>query len=264
MCSKCNACIPCERVNPEEELWVLCEQAFKKYQDEIVNGDKLYHRYVNDFISYNLPIASNNIVDWQYHSMNLSRIHEILTERQDLIDKYFTKTQFTHEDFESMLHEFSTSVGDTVPITVKLNFSSSEQLNVKNTDRKLLGDFSHEQLCLITDKVNKAHIFVSEVTMDEMGAFFDSTLTTPLVLAEGNIGRFAIFMDRLRDTGLLSYRWQSLIHEYKLLAYKSPSKIIKKSNLRSNLCEFRRRHFLEFAGLSNEILKITYDSLNNK
>lgn len=263
MCSKCNACVPGERVNPEEELWVLCEQAFVKYQDEVINGGKLYHRYVNDFISYNLPIASNNITDWQYHSMNLSKIHELLTNRLDLIDKYFTKTPFSREAFADLFNEFSTNLGDSVPISSNKK-SSNEELIIKNNNRKSLGVFSHEQLCLITDKVNKAHIFISEVTVDDMDAFFNCTLTTPLVLADGNIGRFAIFMDRLRDTGLVSHCWQSTIHNFKLLAYKSPSKVIKKSNLRTNLCEYRRRHFLEFAGLSNEILKIAYDSLDKK
>ena len=222
MCSKCNACVPGERVNPEEELWVLCEQAFVKYQDEVINGGKLYHRYVNDFISYNLPIASNNITDWQYHSMNLSKIHELLTNRLDLIDKYFTKTPFSREAFADLFNEFSTNLGDSVPISSNKK-SSNEELIVKNNNRKSLGVFSHEQLCLITDKVNKAHIFISEVTVDDMDAFFNCTLTTPLVLADGNIGRFAIFMDRLRDTGLVSHCWQSTIHNFKLLAYKSPS-----------------------------------------
>lgn len=245
MCSKCNLCISSERINPEEELWVLCKQAFQKYQVEIINDDKLYHRYVNDFISFNLPIASNDINDWQYHSMNLSRMYELLTMRHDLVEKYFVCSEYTKDNFEQMIREFNTDKCYSL------------------SNKEILGDFSDEQLNFIKEVVNKAHLFTSEVSLDDMKNFFTCSLILPLEVSKKSLGKLAMLLDRLRDTGLLSHNWQTLIQNNKLLVYGTPLHDVKYTNISSALSEYRKRHYMAFADISNEILKLAYSSLDN-
>ena len=43
----------------KDELWTLYRAAYEQYKLEILNDGKLYDRYVNDFVSYHLPVFSS-------------------------------------------------------------------------------------------------------------------------------------------------------------------------------------------------------------
>ena len=102
-----NHCPEQENEPPKEELWTLFRAAYEQYQSEIVNGNKLYHRYVNDFVSYHLPVFTQEEESIRNHFKNLFSIYELLTTRRDLVVKFFKTPVFEKNDFLEMVHSFN-------------------------------------------------------------------------------------------------------------------------------------------------------------
>ena len=79
MCPYCNSCSKkSEKELPENELWLLFRAAYEQYKSEILNGEKAYSRYVNDFFSYHLPVVSMNEADTRLHVMHVCAVKEML------------------------------------------------------------------------------------------------------------------------------------------------------------------------------------------
>ena len=178
LCPHClGQCTESEIEQPEaNELWALFRAAHEQYQSEIVNGNKRYHRYVNDFVSYNFPFfGKENLI--REHVKNINLIYELLTERRDLVDKFIAKTDFSEEDFQQMMVEFNTVYSEPV-------YYSHIAL------------FSDEQISMITDYLNNHEkMFVKEVTTSQIKDFFECKLTTPLTVK--SLPDFAIFLDKM-------------------------------------------------------------------
>ncbi|MGL5272161.1 MAG: hypothetical protein ACRC8J_01595 [Phocaeicola sp.] len=223
---------------PSNELWLLCESAYHQYQQEIMNSDKLYHRYVKDFISYNLPIESPNIEDWRIHSKNISSLQELLTERTDLVEKYFNQKTFSLEDYTQMIHEFNTQ----------------EAIQKRENQIATIGIFSDEQLTMIVQFANENALFMRNVTKEDMALFFNATLTSPLQVE--NIGKMSMFMNCLYDVNLITHKWQSIIETHKLLSSPKSGKELQRSTISTCLNSYKEHHaapFQPFATFAKEL-----------
>jgi hypothetical protein len=88
-------------------MWSLCKSAYEQYQCEIINGNKLYHRFVNGLLYSNQLIDSTKLQNWECHVNNLLTLQELLTDRKDLVERYFLKPSFDVADFEQMMFEFT-------------------------------------------------------------------------------------------------------------------------------------------------------------
>ena len=97
---------------PENELWQLYRAAYEQYQCEIIKGEKKYSRFVNDFIAYHLPTLCTHEDQIRLHVMHVFSIKELLEERCDLVDFYFSKANFDEKDYRQMEHLFNT--GSTI------------------------------------------------------------------------------------------------------------------------------------------------------
>ena len=91
----CPCCVNCakkvEKELPKDELWQLYCAAYEQYQSEIINGEKSYSRYVNDFYYYHLPAMNMSESDARVHIMNVCGLKELLENRRDLVDAFFSK-----------------------------------------------------------------------------------------------------------------------------------------------------------------------------
>lgn len=77
---------------PKDELWQLYCAAYEQYQSEIINGEKSYSRYVNDFYYYHLPAMNMSESDARVHIMNVCGLKELLENRRDLVDAFLKKS----------------------------------------------------------------------------------------------------------------------------------------------------------------------------
>ena len=231
-------CIRCEKQRKpkkgkpsQDELWELYETAYAEFQTQFVTGRKTYRRYVTDFISFNLLIDSSDISSWKQHTMNINSMFDLLTNRKDLVLKYFSQDGLTRQEFRKLHQEFNTT--ETVA-------EESNDYGAADYVPTSLSYFNDIQLSLIADMVNEAHLFASDVSIEDMELFFSCSLDRPLQVS--NNGLAALFLDCLRSEHLISHNWQKLIADYQLLCSYKTRKVLKRTDISSSLSEYRNRH----------------------
>lgn len=231
-------CIRCEKQRKpkkgkpsQDELWELYETAYAEFQTQFVTGRKTYRRYVTDFISFNLLIDSSDISSWKQHTMNINSMFDLLTNRKDLVLKYFSQDGLTRQEFMKLHQEFNTT--ETVA-------EESNDYGAADYVPTSLSYFNDIQLSLIADMVNEAHLFASDVSIEDMELFFSCSLDRPLQVS--NNGLAALFLDCLRSEHLISHNWQKLIADYQLLCSYKTRKVLKRTDISSSLSEYRNRH----------------------
>lgn len=125
---------------PENELWQLYRAAYEQYQCEIIKGEKKYSRFVNDFIAYHFPTLCTHEDQIRLHVMHVFSIKELLEERCDLVDYFFSRENFEEKDYRQMEHLFNT--GSTI-----------------ESGKKRLANFTEEQIRLITEFAKSTKLF---------------------------------------------------------------------------------------------------------
>ena len=206
-------------------MYALLEEAYKVYQQEVLQEGKLHRRFANDFANLHSYIEIESEAEAQLHIKKITAIYELLTERMDLVKEYFTKDQFTQEDCELMLHRFNTQEPENSPSTSK---------------PQVLGYFTDQQIELITDFANKQDLFKKKVSQEEFKALFAGTLETPLI-ANHN-GLVACFLNYLRNEQYLVYPWQKVIADKQMICSKSTGKSLTRENLKNALSSFKSSH----------------------
>lgn len=210
-------------------MYALLEEAYKVYQQEVLQEGKLHRRFANDFANLHSYIEIESEAEAQLHIKKITAIYELLTERMDLVKEYFTKDQFTQEDCELMLHRFNTQEPENFPSTSK---------------PQVLGYFTDQQIELITDFANKQDLFKKKVSQEEFKALFAGTLETPLI-ANHN-GLVACFLNYLRDEQYLVYPWQKVIADKQMICSKSTGKSLTRENLKNALSSFKSSHGVKY------------------
>lgn len=232
MCYRCEKQRKPKKGKPsQDELWELYETAYAEFQTQFVTGRKTYRRYVTDFISFNLLIDSSDISSWKQHTMNINSMFDLLTNRKDLVLKYFSQDGLTRQEFRKLHQEFNTT--ETVA-------EESNDYGAADYVPTSLSYFNDIQLSLIADMVNEAHLFASDVSIEDMELFFSCSLDRPLQVS--NNGLAALFLDCLRSEHLISHNWQKLIADYQLLCSYKTRKVLKRTDISSSLSEYRNRH----------------------
>lgn len=219
MCIQCSEhCTKQEIDSSSNELWTLFRAAYEQYQLEIVNDNKLYDRYVNDFISYHLPVFSNVEEVVRNHFRNIFCLYELLTNRKDLVEKYFIRTVFEVEDFNEMLYSFN-------------------HLDYKITKSKILASFNEAQIRLITQFANESNLFVYKVDENTIDDFFRCNLDNGLIVT--NMANILPLLYELSRQKMIPYNWVSLLADKKLLIPQKTMKSSTRMAISSRLTELK-------------------------
>lgn len=220
MCPCCACCTKkAETELPKDELWQLYRAAYEQYQSEILNDEKDYSRYVNDFIYYHLPCTSFLEADIRLHAKHVFALKELLEKRYDLVDAFFSKEDFEEKDFLLM---------DDL-------FNKGKSLN--EPESMYLAHFSDEQVRIITNFACSTGLFKSEVTVNDIKALFECRLSVPL---QARVNRHvAIFFGKLREHGLLPFAWQRIVESHKLVSSSVSNKPLRASQLSCGLAQAR-------------------------
>lgn len=219
MCIQCSEhCTKQEVDSSSNELWTLFRAAYEQYQLEIVNDNKLYDRYVNDFISYHLPVFSNVEEVVRNHFRNIFCLYELLTNRKDLVEKYFIRTVFEVEDLNEMLYSFN-------------------HLDYKITKSKILASFNEAQIRLITQFANESNLFVYKVDEKTIDDFFRCNLDNGLIVT--NMANILPLLYELSRQKMIPYNWVSLLADNKLLIPQKTMKSSTRMAISSRLTELK-------------------------
>ena len=222
--------------NPETDLWQLCLYAYEVFRKDVLHDQKKYHRYVADVLSYNIPIGSHKREDWQVHSMNISRLYELLDVRTDLVEKYFMKDSFTKEDYDSMMREFMFIENPFLNEKERMEEMDSEAGIFTSVfmGHIYLGRMTTKQIGFITSFVNRIKLFTRDVTSAEMHNFFYCNLNDTVLEVNKTLD-FVFFMDSLREHRLIVNKWQKLVAEHCMVRSASKKDYITRSQIRNTL-----------------------------
>jgi hypothetical protein len=186
------------------------------YKSEIINGKKSYSRYVNDLFYYNLPASGLSEADMKTHVLHVCELRELLEERRDLVDAFFSKDKFERKNFLQMFHLFNSGM-------------------CVETTPDFLAHFSNEQIARITEFATTTSLFRVDVTEEDMRNLFECRLQRPL--QANNNRNIALFFGALREHGLLPFQWQMILERNKLLSSSANNEPLRASQLRCSLSQ---------------------------
>jgi len=151
--------------------------------------------------------------------MHVFALKELLEERRDLVDAFFSKDGFVKKNFFQM---------DDL-------FNKGKRL--EEPEPVYLAHFSDEQIRLITQFAYSTSLFKSEVTESDIKDLFECRLSIPL---QAMVNRHvSIFFGKLREHGLLPYSWQMIMEKYKLVSSSVDNEPLQASQLRCGLSQAR-------------------------
>lgn len=212
-------------------LYMLHRKAYLKYKEEVTTGKKTYQRYATDFCNENIFIYSGNgkITEEQLNkrNKNYNIVQELLFDRSDLVDKYFTQPHFSVEDFEKLHEEFNIT---TIPAMDESQDSERKEQPkpiIKKTFESLLDG---EDLEVLAECINEVRLFNISVTPELLKKLFACELDTPLQTNNNKL--LAHFFSMLNYRSLITPNWQAVCGANKL--FLSPNgKILTQANLSS-------------------------------
>lgn len=188
-----------DALSDQASLWTLYQTAYRLYQKEVIEENKLYKRFKNDFINSNTYPKRCDVDGLNEHNKNLGVLKELLDNRRDLVDKYFLKPSFEHEDYLAMQHELDTTeVGSTCPS----EFSPIKHLTLDS-------NVSSEMFAGLAKVLNDTHVFTTRVTAEQVKAMLALKLLSPL---KADVNRKVVtFFDALRSHNLIANNWQKMM-----------------------------------------------------
>lgn len=247
-------------------LYQLHLKAYRQYRYEVLRGGKLYKRFVTDFCIEHVFICSgkSEITASQLNqkNKNFNIVRELLWERPDLVDKYFSEEHFSLNDFYKLIREFNTTEPEKDELTeddeMELAKDSSAQTNTSviqdsvlpsteipclpieevRQSKKIIGtsnpfrsSFSKKEIELLTNCINEVQLFTTEVTFDILSDFFSCTLDG--ALKSNNTRLLTYLMAELGNRKYITYEWQSVIANNKLVLGKIKDKFLTRNDLSS-------------------------------
>ena len=216
---------------------MLHKKAHKKYQEEVVTGEKLYDRYVLDFCNENIFLNDGKeditVKELNQRNKNYHIVTTLLRERNDLVEKYFNRPNFSLNDFQELSKEFNTTeipIRDELPIEeLKPIEEKTEPKNIVGKDNPFNCKLNGSEIRLMTDCVNEANIFSTEITSQILEDFFYCRLSGALKSTNNRL--LAYFMMKLSAHEYITYEWQSVIASNKLVLAPMKEKYLNSSDL---------------------------------
>lgn len=211
------------------------KDAHELYQSEVIRDGKLYNRYVSDFLNSHTYTDRVDAVGMNEHKKNFHIMEELLTVRQDIVQRYFIKENLHYSDYLVMHREFNTTQQSS-NTEKSIALGSSTARSASNPDFQCC--FNSVQISLITDIANEIHLFSPELSEAEVEALFACCLEHPLKSACNR--RIAFFFDNLCKYKLISTRWQHVIDKNELILSSGNNALLNSSKLSTALNEAKQ------------------------
>ena len=218
-------------------LYMLHKKAYKKYQDEVVTGAKLYDRYVFDFCNENIFLNNVgeeiSVEELNRRNNNYHIVATLLQNRYDLVEKYFNPPDFSLNDFQALNKEFNTTglpiKDESLKGESKLGKEKTESRSIVGKENPFNCNLNKDAIRLLTNCVNETHIFTTEITPKILEDFFYCRLEG--ALKSNNNRLLAYFMTQLSLYKRITFEWQSVIANNKLVRAPLKEKYLNNSDL---------------------------------
>lgn len=214
---------------------MLYKNAHELYQSEVIGDGKLYNRYVNDFLNSHTYTDRVDAAGMNEHRKNYCIMKELLTIREDLVQKYFAKEKLCDSDYLIMHQEFNTT---QLSSNSDVSSTSCSLPVILPSKPDFQCCFNSKQIELITHSANEVHLFSPIVSETEVKALFACCLEHPLKSACNR--RVAFFFDALCEHKLISARWQNVIDNNGLILSSTKDVLLNNSKLSTALNEAKQ------------------------
>lgn len=174
--------------------------------------------------------GDGNASDKNLHRKALGAVGILLSERTDLVKRFFSGPSLEDRDMDRMIALIYTERrDDEMPDPGTSKTASIEQI----PDVKLSCAIRSEDMSLLADCANDAGFFREKITAGEMDGLMHGTLKLPL--AAENLMGIAYFFDRLSAMNLICRRWQTVLERNGSILLKGKDKPQSRSNYSSAL-----------------------------
>lgn len=210
-----------------KELYRLIRKAFTAYKTEVVANGTLYHVYVMEFLNSNQYADRTDAASLNEHQLNYGIVSYILNHRKDLVSEMFEGDELSDLRIEELIHFYRTTYSAASP--------SEEPAGTNPLPhcKSFECYFSDEQMNLIVQCVNEAHLFGETVDAETMHSLFHGKLQKPL--KSHNNRRIAFFFDRLCHYQLITGKWQSILEENKAIVCPKGGRCLRDTDFSSAL-----------------------------
>ncbi len=203
-CSNCpvgvNGTCVCAKDLPQ-----FLKMAFEMHKKEVLQEKKLYRRFTEDFLNSNYFIDCPFAVCKNQHKKNFCILQDLLENRWDIVEIFFHKKVFNEEDCREAITMYNTT---SAPVVRRYNDNAPPPTEDTNT-RPFESYFDNNQLSLIAQLANEVHLFTETVSVDDIRQLFGCTLQRPLQATNNRL--LAYFFDQLSESGLVCFKWQSVL-----------------------------------------------------
>lgn len=227
----------------KDGLYNLFQAAYKQYVAEVISSGKLYQRYAEDFLNGHTHSVCQCFHGKNEYGKNLGVIRGILLNYKETVEKQWNKGLFDKEHFMAVKHLYDTDVFLPLDISrpaVRGNYG------IQTTFECYL---TMEQMDLIAECANEAHLFYGRVTKEDMYALLHCKAGFHLYASR--INRIAKLFDCLNYHKLVCRKWQAVLSSNKLILSAKTGKPVSSSSFSSALTKLNKREepVIEYIGV---------------
>lgn len=189
-------------VSGESGLLELLREASDLYQVEVVNQNKLYQRFAEDFVLSHEFHDALDAKSRNEHQKNFHILKSLLLNRRDLVEQFFSKEERSDDELCQMLHLFNT----TLPSSA--NQAHSQTGGAENS-LSLRSCLNLEDCEILVRACNDAHLFRDGIKATDLLSLLQGNLDFPLRSINNRL--VAYFFQQLFLYGFITEYWQNAI-----------------------------------------------------
>ncbi len=221
---------PADRDAGLGHLRQLLLEAHREYQEYVATGVMTPRVFAVQFLDGHHYAGDGDASDKNLHRKALGAVGILLSERADLVKRFFSMPSLEDRDIDRMIVLVYTERRENEAT----NPGTSGTAPIKRIrEPELSCAIQSEDMPLLADCANDAGFFQEEVTAQEMNDLMHGTLNAPL--AAGNLMGIAYFFDRLSAMNLVSRRWQTVLERNGSILLQGKGKPQSRSNYSSAL-----------------------------
>ena len=213
----------------KEGLYKLCRELNSQYMAEVVNQNKRYLRFAEDFINSHKFHDAKDARSKNEHEKNLGIIKALLFGNRKIVEKYFPLKNQDDKSISAILDV--------------LDNDSNEPAVIINKEQKKAIDFQcnfdYKVLEKITECFNDCHLFIDNLTTDVVKDFFSCNLQNPI---KSNNNRWiSLFFSGLAQSNYITPYWKKVIERNRLVLRPMKSGYITANDLYSSLSQTNKK-----------------------
>ena len=211
----------------------MLREAHGLYQAEVINQQKLYDRFAEDFLNGHKHPTGFTTQNKNRHSRNYGIMKGLLLNRPELVQQFFRPRILDSGSIENLLQLFNTT---SPPTALKRPADETPKVRTASAASPATSfccNFSQETINLITQCANEVRLFKEEVASADIAGLFTCRLEHPLTAR--NIRQLALFFHYMAEKDLIVNCWQKVVDTNRLILCPNGESVLTQRTMSSSL-----------------------------